>query len=155
MSGHSSGENSSVSSKEERRQLYQAAIVTLADSSRGWQQWKLCASRYWNCHIYQQTIPTLPAPRSAHFYSIKFGIFVKIHDFEDCRGFPQIFLKHLRLSQSSSEFKQMVGLFQSSKFLLHASPRNTPWNSSKLINLLWRPLQSSFPIPQFHDPYLI
>jgi hypothetical protein len=36
--GHSSGENSSVSSKKERRQLYQADIVTFTDISRGWQQ---------------------------------------------------------------------------------------------------------------------
>jgi hypothetical protein len=37
MSGHRSDENSSVSSREERRQLRQADIVTLTDSSRGWQ----------------------------------------------------------------------------------------------------------------------
>jgi preprotein translocase subunit SecA len=37
MNGHSSGENSSANSKEERRQLYQADIVTLTDSSTRWQ----------------------------------------------------------------------------------------------------------------------
>lgn len=40
--------------------------------------------------------PQLPAPRGTGFYSIKFGIFEKINDFEGCRGFPQIFLKYLR-----------------------------------------------------------
>jgi hypothetical protein len=38
MSGHCSGENSSVRSKEERRQSYQADIVTLTESSRRRQQ---------------------------------------------------------------------------------------------------------------------
>jgi len=37
-SGHSSGESSSVRSKEESRQLYQADIITLTESSREWQQ---------------------------------------------------------------------------------------------------------------------
>jgi len=86
--------------------------------------------------IYQKTIPYLPAPRGAQFYSINLGIFVKIHNFEGCRVFPQISLKYLRLSQPPSEFKQMLGLFLSSKFLLRASPINPPLNSSKLIHLL-------------------